>query len=165
MLTISQALVRVYTEELLTTNSRSLLAGDVTGEEAENFNDSSGYPCTEANFRLYLAGTPGHKWNQAAGWVFANSFVQKNPGYNRSQVKDYFHTHLRYLITLFRNERARETMSANEKKSAKANETAQDRKGTRRNAVRLVALRFRPPPLRTSSSTTNGSRQRRELKV
>ena len=135
MLIILQKLVREHTNTLLTKNSEDPLYCNVTQEEADEFDDSAGYPCTAENFRLHLAGTAGHKWNKAAAEVFAKSFLEVNPESRHSQVKTYFTTHLRMLISSFRKKKTLETMEKKRREQEESENKARDRRRSRRHEV------------------------------
>ena len=132
---------------------------DVTQEEADGFDNSVGYPCTADNFRLHLRGTPAHKWNRAAAEVFTKSFLQERPGSEYEQVREYFITHIRTLITTFKKQEKLGGMREKERGKVTTETAAQTRRSTRKHNVSSTALVLHPPPLRNAySSTTSVSR-------
>lgn len=148
MLTVLQRLVRAHTCVLLHKKPRDPLTCDVTQEEADDFDSSAGYPCTKEIFRLHLVGTPAHKWNRAAAEVFAESFREKRPDFKHDEVKGYFLTHLRTLISRFKKEQQLKGLTQPEQESAAIAAATQTRRSTRKHNVSRVTPVLHPPPLR-----------------
>ena len=136
LLTVLQGLIRAHTRLLLKLKPTDSLWCDVTRDEAEGYDISQGHPCTKDYFRLYLDGTPAHKWNQAAGIVFTKSFLEGRPGFEYDQVKKFFAVHLRTLVTNYRKQEGQKGMRENERDAA----AALRRRDTRKQSVSHAAL-------------------------
>ena len=107
----------------------------MTQEKADGFDSSADYPCTAQDFRLYLTGTPAHKWNRAAAEVFTKSFLQERSEFKHDQVKKYFITHLRTLTATFKKQQQLGGMPEKERDRKKGDTAAQTRRSTRKHNV------------------------------
>ena len=148
MLSVLQKLVRAHTCALLKKVQDSPHC-DVTQEEADGFDNSAGYPCTKEAFRLYLAGTPAHKWNQAAAVVFTDNFLEGRDDFEHDRVKKCFLTHLRTLISKFKKGQQVKGLAPREQENAKNAAATQTRRSTRKHNVSQIAPVLHSPPLRT----------------
>ena len=144
----SQGLIRAHTRSLLKLEATDSLRCDVTKEEAEGYDITKGHPCTKETFRLYLDGTPGHKWNQSAGVVFTKSFLERRPDFKYEQVKKCFAVHLRTLVATYRKHKKLQEAGENEKAAA----AALSRRETRKQAVGHTTPGVRPSPLTSSAA-------------
>jgi len=135
MLTVLQKLVRAHTCTLLKKKAKEPLICNVTQEEVDGFNSSTGYPCTKERFHLYLIGTTVHKWNRAAAEVFTEIFLEGRAGFKHDQVKKYFITHVRTLISRFKKEQQLRGLTAKEQENATDVVTTQTRRSTRKHNV------------------------------
>ena len=159
-LTVQQKLIRDHTRRLLGKEAKDPPSCDVTEAEAEGFDSSVGYPCTAQNFRLYLAGTPAHKWNQAAAEVFTKSLLEERPELGHDRVKRFFITHLRSLISAFKKRGRLQGMSEREREKTKGDIAAQARRNTQKHNVGSIITALHSQLLRIPTALPSPYRGR-----